>query len=76
MILNVQPRISRDGTIELNVQPEYSVVADFIDNNPVIDSRTAQTTVRVADGQMFALGGLRQKSYRRNRSRRPRSSKI
>jgi general secretion pathway protein D len=62
VILNVQPRISRDGTIELKVQPEYSVVADFIENNPVIDSRTAQTTVRVADGQMFALGGLRQKS--------------
>lgn len=62
VILNVQPRISRDGTVEMVVQPEYSVVADFIENNPVIDSRTAQTTVRVADGQTFALGGLRQKS--------------
>jgi general secretion pathway protein D len=62
VILNVQPRISRDGTVELIVQPEYSVVVDFINNNPVIDSRTAQTTVRVADGQMFALGGLRQKT--------------
>lgn len=62
VILNVRPRISRDGTIELKVQPEYSVVADFIENNPVIDSRTAETTVRVGDGQMFALGGLRQKS--------------
>ncbi|MFK8110796.1 MAG: type II secretion system protein GspD [Rubripirellula sp.] len=62
VILNVQPRISRDGTIELTVQPEYSVVADFIENNPVIDSRTAQTTVRVTDGQTFAIGGLRQKS--------------
>ena len=62
VILNVQPRISRDGTVELKVQPEYSVVADFIQNNPVIDSRTAQTTVRVANGQTFVLGGLRQKS--------------
>lgn len=62
IILNVVPRISRDGTIELNVQPEYSVVVDFIENNPVIDSRTAQTVVRVANGQTFVLGGLRQKN--------------
>ncbi|TWT53611.1 Type II secretion system protein D precursor [Rubripirellula amarantea] len=62
VILNVLPRISRDGTIDMKVQPEYSVVADYIANNPVIDSRVAETTVRVADGQMFALGGLRQKS--------------
>ena len=62
IILNVQPRISRDNTIDLQVQPEYSVVTDFIANNPVIDTRTAQTTVRVADGQTFVLGGLRQKS--------------
>ncbi len=62
VILNVVPRISRDGTIELKVQPEYSVVAEITSTGPVIDSRTADTTVRVADGQMFVLGGLRQKS--------------
>lgn len=62
VILNVMPRISRDGTIELQVQPEYSVVAEITSTGPVIDSRTADTTVRVGDGQMFVLGGLRQKS--------------
>jgi general secretion pathway protein D len=62
VILNVTPRISRDGTIEMQVQPEHSVVVDFINNNPVIDSRTAQTTLRVQDGHMFVLGGLRQKT--------------
>lgn len=62
IILNVLPRISRDGTIEMKVNPEYSVVADFIENNPVIDSRTAETTVRVGNGEVFALGGLRQKT--------------
>ena len=62
VILNVRPRISRDGTIQLQVQPEYSVVAEITSTGPVIDSRTADTTVRVADGQMFVLGGLRQKS--------------
>ncbi len=62
VILQVQPRISHDGTIELNVQPEYSVVAEITPTGPVIDSRMASTTVRVSDGQMFVLGGLRQKS--------------
>ncbi|QDT07116.1 Type II secretion system protein D precursor [Rubripirellula lacrimiformis] len=62
VILNVQPRISRDGTIELNVEPEYSVVAEITASGPVIDSRTAQTIVRVGNGQMFVLGGLRQTS--------------
>ena len=62
VILNVTPRISNDQTIELKVQPEYSVVTDFINDNPVIDSRTAETTVRVQNGHMFVLGGLRQKT--------------
>jgi len=62
IILNVTPRISRDGTIELQVRPEYSVVTDYIQNNPVIDSRTAETTVRVQNGHTFVLGGLRQKT--------------
>ena len=46
----------------MQVHPEFSVVTDFINNNPVIDSRTADTTVRVGNGQMFVLGGLRQKN--------------
>lgn len=61
VILNVQPRISRDGTIEMIVAPEYSVVVSNDANGPTIDSREAQTTVRVANGQTFVLGGLRQK---------------
>ena len=62
VILKVRPRISRDGTIQLQVQPEYSVVSEITEMGPVIDTRTADTVVRVNDGQMFVLGGLRQKS--------------
>lgn len=62
IILKVTPRISNDNTIEMKVQPEYSVVTDYINDNPVIDSRTAETTVRVRNGHMFVLGGLRQKT--------------
>ncbi len=62
VILRVTPRISRDGTIEMNVHPEFSVKVGETNGNPIIDSRTAETTVRVNDGTTFALGGLRQKS--------------
>ncbi len=62
MILQVQPRISQAQTIELSVQPVCSVVAEITSTGPVIDNRTADTTVRVPNGQMFALGGLRQNS--------------
>ncbi len=62
VILVVTPRISRDGTIEMRVSPEYSRVTEITPNGPVIDTRTADTIVRVNDGQMFVLGGLRQKS--------------
>ncbi|TWU37070.1 secretin N-terminal domain-containing protein [Novipirellula artificiosorum] len=62
IILTVTPRISRDGTIEMKVHPEYSYKADEINGNPVIDSRAADTTVRVNDGHLFVLGGLRQKN--------------
>ncbi len=60
--LNVTPRISRDSTIQLQVKPEYSVVVgtSAVGGAPIIDSRTAETLVRVADRQMFVLGGLRQ----------------
>ncbi|WP_404304711.1 secretin N-terminal domain-containing protein [Neorhodopirellula lusitana] len=62
IILKVTPRISHDQTIEMKVEPEYSVVTSYINDNPVIDTRTAETTVRVKNGTMFVLGGLRQKT--------------
>ena len=62
VVLQVTPRIAADGTIELTVAPEYSVVAELLATGPVIDSREAKTTVRVRDGESIALGGLRQKT--------------
>jgi general secretion pathway protein D len=58
--LNVTPRISRDATIQMQVRPEFSVLVGYQNGQPLIDSRTAETTVRVADRQTFVLGGLRQ----------------
>ncbi|QEG43541.1 secretin N-terminal domain-containing protein [Roseimaritima ulvae] len=62
IILTVVPRISRDGTVQLTVQTEFSVLTGNLNGQPIIDTRTANTSVRVANGQSFVLGGLRQKS--------------
>jgi general secretion pathway protein D len=62
--LRVQPTIAADGTIEMLVEPEFSRLAGFTpqENQPIIDTRRASTTVRVANRQTLVLGGLRQRS--------------
>ena len=46
------------------VEPEFSRLAGFTpqDNQPIIDTRKATTTVRVANRQTLVLSGLRQRS--------------
>ncbi|MEM6330639.1 MAG: hypothetical protein AAF790_10365 [Planctomycetota bacterium] len=62
--LQVTPKIALDGTIEMDVKPEFSRLTGFTpgDNQPIIDRRTAETRVRVANGQTFVIAGLRQRS--------------
>lgn len=61
--LDVKPKIAFDGTIEMEIIPEFSRLTGFSpgDNQPIIDKRIANTVVRVANGQTFVLGGLRQR---------------
>lgn len=62
--LDVTPKISRDGTIDMTVVPEFSRLAGFTpgDNQPIIDTRRATTRVRVRDGQTLMIAGLRQRT--------------
>ncbi len=62
--LNVTPQIASDGTVKMNVSQEFSRVAGFTENDqqPIIDSRQASTSVRVANRQTIVIGGLRQRS--------------
>ncbi len=62
--LQVTPRIAHDGTIDMIVTPEFSRLAGFTpgDNQPIIDKRSATTRVRVANQQLIAIGGLRQRT--------------
>ncbi len=59
--LDVTPHIASDGTIEMQVEPTFSVLTGFQNGNPVIDTRRASTVVRVTHGQALVIGGLRSK---------------
>lgn len=62
--LQVRARIASDGTIEMLVEPEFGRVVGFTEqeNQPIIDTRSASTIVRVANRQTLVIGGLRQRS--------------
>lgn len=60
--LTVTPEVTDSGVITLNVQATFSVLAGFQDGQPIIDTREASTRVGVANQQVVALGGLRQRS--------------
>jgi general secretion pathway protein D len=61
--LRVKPKISGEGVIRMEVSPEFSRLTGFTpgDNQPIIDKRTATTTLNVANGQTIVIGGLRQR---------------
>ncbi|MCZ6683552.1 MAG: hypothetical protein O7B26_10230 [Planctomycetota bacterium] len=64
IILDVEPHINPDGWVYLRIAPEVSSLTDStidIGNGvtaPVFNSRTADTTVAVRDGETVVIGGL------------------
>lgn len=73
--LQVQPQISPDGYIIMHIQPQQSAhVGTFRiedSDTPIIETRKAETTLRVKDGQTIIIGGLRKQSPSRTVSRLP-----
>ncbi len=60
--LTVVPKIAYDGTISMEVSPEFSRLVGFDSNGqPIIDTRQAKSTLRVANRQTVVIGGLRQR---------------
>ncbi|MCC7085325.1 MAG: type II secretion system protein GspD [Pirellulales bacterium] len=59
--LTVKPKISAEGVIRMEVKPEISRLTGFTpnDNQPIIDTSSAQTTLTVANRQTVVIGGLR-----------------
>jgi len=72
--LNFMPTVLRGGVINLQVTPEVSQLADSgtsfsygidrVHSTPVIDTRSASTTVQLRDGESFAIGGLMRNDVR------------
>ncbi|MEQ1821070.1 MAG: secretin N-terminal domain-containing protein [Fimbriimonadaceae bacterium] len=60
--LQVAPEVSTDGMITLSLYPQVSTVVGFTEigggSYPQIDSREAQTTLRVKSGDTVVIGGL------------------
>jgi type II secretory pathway component GspD/PulD (secretin)/Tfp pilus assembly protein PilF len=73
VVLNVRPMIGDDGMLSVSITPQVReqtgtvITPDGLITVPIISEREATTTVRVADGQAIALGGLR--STRKSESR-------
>jgi type IV pilus assembly protein PilQ len=67
--LEVKAHVTDKGKIRLALKPEFSVKVDTVTfktgsleyPQPVIDTRTANTTLLIDDGQTVVLGGLRKK---------------
>jgi general secretion pathway protein D len=60
--LTVVPKIAYDGTISMEVAPEFSRLVGFDSSGqPIIDTRQAKSTLRVANRQTVVIGGLRQR---------------
>ncbi|MFH1397534.1 MAG: secretin N-terminal domain-containing protein [Candidatus Omnitrophota bacterium] len=60
--LSVVPHITKDNFIFLNIKTEQSFRSGWTpDNQPIIDSRKAETNLMVKDGETIVIGGLRKK---------------
>jgi general secretion pathway protein D len=80
VLLAVTPRINSGGLVTLDINQEVSnadfTSANAINPNPVVNSRSAQTTVVVASGESIVLGGLIRDDTNRSSTGIPLLSKI
>ncbi len=71
------PTVLSDGMISMKVSPEVSALSttgSFTQNGftvPALTTRRAQTTVQLASGQSFAIGGLIQNNAQNNLTKVP-----
>lgn len=60
--LDVKPHITKDNFIFMTIKTEQSFRTGFTpDNQPIIDSRKAETNLMVKDGETIVIGGLRKR---------------
>jgi type IV pilus assembly protein PilQ len=76
--LNITPRVAENNReVTCIIEPEVGDVTGMGANNlPIITRRTAQSTIRVPDGEVIAIGGLLEEVEQRIESRIPVLSEI
>jgi len=61
--LLVTPTVASDGTVKMLIQQEFSRLAGFTETDqPIVDTRTANTSVRVLNKHTLVISGLRLRS--------------
>ncbi len=58
IVLDVEPRINKDGFITMDVSVEQSTATFRASDFPTINKTNAKTTVQVRDGEEVLIGGL------------------
>src|SRR6185295_1186788 len=69
--LKVNPQINDDGYITMSLHPEVSSLAHALDAGPEIDTREADTTVRIKEGETLVIGGLIRQTDNRTEDKMP-----
>ena len=71
--LTITPRVAeKDNKVICTIKPEVGDVTGTGPNSlPIITRRTAETTVRIADGKVIAIGGLLQEVKRETERKIP-----
>ncbi|MDP3980615.1 MAG: secretin N-terminal domain-containing protein [Chlamydiota bacterium] len=76
VLLKVTPHINEDGYVTMDIEPEVSSVASFLQTAsgnqiPIVRTSNAKTTVMVKDGVTIVIGGLIDRIIRKRKKRVP-----
>lgn len=74
--LALTPQINDDGRVRLHVMTEVSSVSQFVNNAPLTEKTSVETTVTLDDNQTCVIAGLIGRKCRKSRFRVPLLSKI
>jgi len=69
--LDIVPWVAASGEITTEIKPTVSSLSGFSAGLPIISRRTANTTIRLTDGETIIIGGLIQKTDSKTKSTVP-----
>jgi type II secretory pathway component GspD/PulD (secretin) len=70
--LKVTPHVAAGGMIRLRISPQFGMVVSMnLDGVPTVDTRRADTTAMLKDGQTIVIGGLRKREISKAVSKVP-----